>query len=269
MIDFVQYKQIIENCFSIIEEELYDEEPISCKLYGFCEQNGHNSVACNFAGDIKRIRNYLSTLLLINEILEQQNDLEQCCSPCLLKRIRDYLSIDEDYIVHNFEMYFMILNIIVERIDFVITELLKIPGNYKEEIMFSNKEFDIFTQIKRWTNFVKHPKFFILTHHPEYYVNSDINKFECSEDNCVKIDNEFVNTYYQKCDKNDSTYKELEKIIGNKNNVIVVFPDFESITRDFCYTYKQFIEKIILQNDVYQYKLNNISVICMQDDENS
>ena len=259
MIDFVQYNQIIVNCYKVIVGELYEGDAIACKLYEFCERNGHNSIACNFAIDIKRISNYLENLLLLNEIFKEQNNSEQVCSICP--------NIEEDSIIHNFETYFMILNIVVERIDFLVKELLKIPDNYKKEIMFSNKEFDVFTQIKRWTNFVKHPKFFILTHHPKYYINSDINTFECLEDNCIKIDNEFVNTYYQKGDKNDNTYNELKEKIGNKKNIAVIFPDFEIITRDFCYTYKQFI-KIILQNDVYKYTLNNISVICMQDYDN-
>lgn len=253
MIDFVQYKKIIENCYNIVMNKLYDDEknnqPIACRLTEICDNSdtSHVCIACNLANDTDRLLNYLYTLEILNK---------NC-------------GCNEEHIIHNFEIYFMILNLIIERVKFV-EKILKIIDDKQIEnkFIFDNGD-NIFQKIRYWANFVKHPKEFMFVHHP-YYIFSGIESIEeiINDNKIIMIDNKFVEDYYKQDD--DKQKEQLQRKLGNKQNVIVNFPNFEEMTEKFCNAYNNFINMII-ENPVYKYKLSSNCVIedYWQDDENS
>ena len=131
---------------------------------------------------------------------------------------------------------------------FEVFELISLNENYKL------KHFHTFLNIKRWANFIKHPKAFMFTHHSEFdYENSGHTHKSDFE---LTIDDNFINEYYKGSDKNNALYKKLK----NKQNILVMFPDPIQLTEKFCIAYSKFIS-VLLKNEVYKEILNDQTTI--------
>lgn len=134
-----------------------------------------------------------------------------------------------------------------------IKKIIGLPQGYKE------REFEIFRTIKLWANFYKHPKAFILTHHPEYYFDT------CEEVSAVRnqasnkiIDLEFLRKYYKGEDSNK--YKNLVAELRNNEKVKVIIPSLDKLTKEFCDACRVFV-KVIKENKAYKEILNDLTTL--------
>jgi hypothetical protein len=227
LIDDIQLK--FKECYEIFKAKAFDENetPIACKIhdaFGGMTGEHHNCLGCNFADSTRLISNYL-------EKSEEMTDIQQ-----------------------DFTIYILLQYLIVERMDTVL-EILQIPEKYKE------KHFKVFQQIRKWANFIKHPKSFILTHHPEFdFENSG---YEYDREFSVTINEQFVETYYKgqkNPDDQKKTNKELYSKLKNKKDIVVIFPDIAKLTDKLCYSISKFTE-IITKNEVYIEILNDETTI--------
>ena len=227
LINDIQLK--FKECYDIFKLKAFDEEetPIPCKIhdaFGGTSGEHHNCLGCNFADSTWLISNYL-------EKHEEMTDIQQ-----------------------DFTIYILLQYLIIKRMDTVL-EILQVPEKYKEN------HFKVFQQIRKWANFIKHPKSFILTHHPKFdFENSG---YEYEKEVSVTINEQFVETYY-KGQKNPEdqkkTNKELYNKLKNKKNVIVIFPDIAKLTEKLCCAINKFTE-IITKNEVYIEILNDETTI--------
>jgi len=218
-----------KDCYDIFLSKAFDTDECanSCKIhdaFGGLDGQHHNCLGCNFSDSSELILKYL-------EKHEELNDIQR-----------------------NFTVYILLLYLLVERIDIVL-DIIQLPEIYRE------KHFKIFQRIRKWANFIKHPKAFILTHHPFYdFENSGIVH---TQNFSLKIDDNFVTTYY-KGQKDPiiqkKTNKELYEKLKNKSNILVVFPDITNLTENLCYSYNKFID-IIINNEVYIEILNDDTTI--------
>lgn len=122
-----------------------------------------------------------------------------------------------------FTTYILWLYLIVERIDFVFDVINK---DNKSKLFADFKEHNFKTSqlIKKWANFIKHPKEFIFSHWPQYIMEGS----ETTDDSeTVIINAEFVKKHYT---KSNSRINELV----NCNNVIVLVPELKNLTIEFC-----------------------------------
>lgn len=122
-----------------------------------------------------------------------------------------------------FTTYIFWLYLIVERMDFVFDVVNK---DNKSKLFSDFKEHNFKTSqlIKKWANFIKHPKEFIFSHWPQYVMEGvEI----MNDDNTIIINAEFIKKHYT---KSDSRIMELE----NCASVIVNVPDLLNITTEFC-----------------------------------
>lgn len=106
--------------------------------------------------------------------------------------------------------------------------------------------------IKQWANFIKHPKAFMLVHHPTFIfegfkIPAESWKFKKSDDYEIKIDSDFVKEYYSGGDKNKKLYDKLIK----KEDVLVVLPNPVKLMTEFCNAQKYFVE-LICGNQVFR-----------------
>lgn len=164
-------------------------------------KNGHNCVACNLNDSNRRIENFLLGYRLFTDIHTTMTS------------------------------YIFLLYLQAECI-FEYLNYLQLPNFYIQ------KKFQVLFTVKRWANFLKHPKSFMLVHHPIWEYKKDINVFV--NDKKPVIDTKFVQKYYS----GDSKNKELSKELSNKEDLIVLYPNpFELIT-DFCNAQKKFSELI-------------------------
>lgn len=222
-------KAKFKECLKLFEAEAINEkgEPIACGIHDafkFLGEDHHNCLGCNFADSIDLIHDYLKNY-------EAHKDIQQ-----------------------NFTIYILLLYLMVERMQAVL-DIVQVPEKYR------NKHFKVFQQIRKWSNFLKHPKSFILTHHPEFdFENSG---FEYDIEFNVKVDEQFVEKYYKgekDPTKQKAINKELYTTLRKQKKVIVLFPDITQVTKKLCYSIKKFVD-LIVKNDVYIEILNDETTI--------
>ena len=137
-----------------------------------------------------------------------------------------------DYYFYN---YFLLLYLFVERVD-LIFQVINPDGKAKlfQDYHFHN--FKTLRVINKWANFIKHPKEFMFTHWPKYYIQGTVNP-DISETD-VKIDTDFIFAHYM------SDKKPAPVILENNQNVYVEIPNLKEITLKFCQEMNLFFDFI-------------------------
>ena len=214
----------LENsAFAIYEKEIYSEGiSIMCSIHESFKTESevaHNCIGCNFADFTD----------LLRSALKQYSEVS--------------------YPLETFSGSLWYAYLLVERFE-QIFDIIQLPSPYKQ------KHFQIFSKIKRWTNFLKHPKAFILVHHPQYFFESDVTIEPKDKENTIIINQEFIDTYYS----GDSQNAKLFSQLTNKKNVFVIFPNLNELITEFCVAQKRFIE-IISKNQVFKEILDGKTTI--------
>ncbi len=192
---------------------LINNEPVICQLHDAFGTYGtyhHNCLGCNFADSTWLIHNFLRTYEL------QEN------------------------IQYSYSTFLILAYLLVERID-TFLNIIELSKVYRDQ------NFKVLMEIRRWANFLKHPKAFILTHHPVFSFSSFYKIKELRANASVVIDRNFIDKYYANDDRNSELYKELE----NKENVLVIFPDVSRLVSDLCEAMHKCVS-IISDNPVYR-----------------
>ena len=223
-------KDLIEKSRIIFNNKMFECETISgetlmCSIneaFADFHSNGHNCLGCNLQDDVNLIDKFLKG----SDNYEDKNDF--------------------------FKVYIMLLYLFSEKI-FEIMKIIGLPQAYKE------KDFEILRVIKLWANFYKHPKAFILVHHPEYYFDNDpkVETFRKNDKNKI-IDLQFLIKYYKGEDSN--RYKNLISELRNNKDVKVVVPSIDDLTQNFCNACGVFIQ-IIKENKAYKEILNDLTTL--------
>jgi len=204
----------LKSAFDIYDREIYpDGESIMCSIHDSFhkpDDKAHNCIGCNFANYTQLLHSSLQTYAEVSYPLEA------------------------------FTAAILYSYLLVERFE-EIFKIIKLPEGYRQ------KNFQIFGTIKRWTNFLKHPKAFILVHHPEYYFMDEVTIEPDDKNKSIIIDQEFIDTYYS----GDANNSKLYSILTNKKDVFVVFPNLTDLITEFCVAQKKFID-IISKNEVFR-----------------
>ena len=223
----IELHRHIEDIYKLWTERMDKGEngvELVCKLHEKFKEidpKGHNCFGCNLQDEVDRI----------SDILSASTNLD---SPN-----------------HFATIYLTNLYLLSERV-FEIKKIIGLPRLYKEEI------FEVFRTVKLWANFIKHPKAFVLAHHPLYAINqvTDIKEYNLKE--YIVVDNDFVKKYYSGEDANK--YKYLFDTFQRNPYIFVKYPDLLELTKDFCNATEVFIN-IILENKIYLEILNDIGTL--------
>jgi hypothetical protein len=125
-----QYKAAYKMARKILRGKYND--PLSCEIHDYFDsENNHNCLGCNLAEVESQFISFL-------------------------KQYKRFNSENE-----SFTLYILLSYLLVERIE-LIMKLMELPENYRLE------HFRTFVKMRRWANFIKHPKSFMLVHHPSY-----------------------------------------------------------------------------------------------------
>ena len=184
-----------------------------CKMhdaFGTLATAHHNCLGCNFANSINMIGGYLD---------QKPND---------------------GLIQYSFTTYLLLQYLLVERID-TLFNIIQLNTTYRID------KFKVLLEVRRWANFIKHPKAFLLTHHPEYTFVGGLKNKELMEQSAIVIDRKFIDKYYSNEEKNAELFKELE----NKENVLVMYPNLVQVTENMCQAMLDCIA-VIRDNSVYR-----------------
>lgn len=183
-------------------------------LDGVC----HNCLGCNFADATNGIDHSLV------KIIATEGSLELDCA---------------DYIIW--------LYLFVERAN-IVFDAVSLPESYRY------RHFDCFITIKRWANFIKHPNYFLMVHHADWFIEGD-EGYDADKYGCV-IDADFVRENYGAESK--SRKGAIKAKLQNKDDVAVLFPDLVALTEAFCIA-AHGLFSLAEENEVYKDMLSEIS----------
>jgi hypothetical protein len=134
-------------------------------------------------------------------------------------------------------LYSLMFYLQAERLGVIYKEL-GFNIEYKGESKFNWTAFPKLQRIKYWANFFKHPKYYMLLHHPMFFIEGDpytpnliINGI---------IDDAFIHKFYSGGKSNKDLRAELE----NKNNFIIIFPNLLNLTIDLCSEFEKIVTLI-------------------------
>jgi|GEM_PF-943244 hypothetical protein len=219
-----------ERALEIVRRDLYeydgldidgDKIPFACRMhdtFGSLDGVCHNCLGCNFADATNGIDHSLVKIIAV------EGSLELDCA---------------DYILW--------LYLFVERAN-IVFDAVSLPESYRA------RNFDCFVTIKRWANFFKHPNYFLMVHHADWFIEGD-EGYDPSGYGCV-IDTDFVRENYGAEAK--SRKGAIKTKLQNKNDVAVLFPDLVSLTEDFCVA-AHALFTLAEKNEVYKDMLSEIS----------
>jgi len=192
-----------------------DCDQVFCKLHDFLTSDdddklGHNCIACNLNDSVEKI--YIFCKNAKHQTGPTDNNME-----------------------YNFTLYILLCYLLVEKLHTVF-KLIGITWDYAED------NWSVLIEIRKWANFIKHPKGFLFSHHPEYvFQNSkQINQ----HNNYQIIDYNFVTKFYTRED--EGKYKQIIKEIGNKDNLLVILPGPKRISEELVIVCKKFVSAIEL-----------------------
>ena len=222
-----KFKKVLEIYLKAHYPDGVDNPSLMCSIHNSFNNGGHNCVGCNLN---------VNSELLISFLIQY-------------KEFRD--------INLAFTNFILLLYLLVERYN-AYFNLLTLEESYR------SKYFQIFQEIKWWANFLKHPKSFMLVHHPIYVYktmkyNTEQEDFKQIED-AIKteslIDTKFVKEYYSGPKNNSELYEKLSK----KENFLVVFPDPVPLITKFVTAQKKFVS-IIAENKTLRELLESEATI--------
>ena len=197
-----------------------DLESLLCQIHNSFP-SGHNCVGCNLNDSNLRIEKFLI----------QHDNFQDL-----------YLT---------FTTFIFLLYLQVESI-YEYFDIIQLQESYKQ------KHFQSFQTVKRWANFLKHPKAFMLVHHPKWTfegrkINDVVEKISKTT---PLINSNFVNEYYSGDRKNKELFKKLNK----KEDILVVFPNPVELIKDFTIAQIKFTD-IIANNEIVRDLLDNKATI--------
>ena len=206
-----QFKEV----YWIFEERaiLDDGGPVMCEIhdiFGTYDSSHHNCLGCNFADSTQLIANFLRTYEL------------------------------QDSINYAYSTFVVLSYLLVERIE-TLFHIIKLEDQYRKQ------NFKVLMEIRRWANFLKHPKAFLLTHHPTFSFEGSPKNKELRKNATEVITYAFLDQFYM----NDKQDGKLLKRLQNKENVLVIFPDVVKVTDGLCKAMHDCVS-LIRDNKVYR-----------------
>jgi hypothetical protein len=199
-------KAQMKEAYDLFRKMAFNEEydyPIMCELHDvFSTSTGprydgvaadHNCLGCNFADAINLVDNFLSSH-------SAQTSIQ-----------------------HSHTTTLILFYLLVERMDMLLN-LIKLKDDIRKE------DFKILMEVRKWANFIKHPKAFILAHHPVFTFENAAQNPALKKEAVVCVDFTFVQAYYSNDEKNDKLFNELT----NKDEVLVIYPALPRVAQQLC-----------------------------------
>ncbi|HRH37084.1 MAG TPA: hypothetical protein PK760_01990 [Flavobacteriales bacterium] len=179
----------------------------------------HNALACQMDSGLRRVHRFITTT-------EHDDDVE-----------------------YSLNMFILILYLEVEKLHTVF-RVLGITHDWVQE------NWPILVEIRKWANFVKHPKGFLFTHHPNCIIEGQPSRGHTDRPFVLNYD--FVVRLYNHED--DQRWKQTIKELANKDDVVVVFPDPDRVAREYIAVCQSFCDKIKV-NEHFKGILRRITTI--------
>lgn len=205
-------KEIEKICVLNLDENC---EQVFCILHepeylGNHEENTHACLGCNLNNSLEKVYIFLT----------ENNASEHTEYPL--------------YREYSFTTYILLMYLLVEQLH-TIFKYIGISYEYVES------KWKVLIEIRKWANFVKHPKGFLFAHHPEYFFEDESIPPDYSNWKKINFEN-FVTPLYKRED--EKKFKQTIHQFANKPNLLVIIPCPERLARELSVVCKEFCEKI-------------------------
>lgn len=190
-----------------------------------------------------------------NEYLGTSHPKSHSCIACNLNESLENIYIflvqnNSNNLEYSFSVYILLSYLLVEK----LTTIFKHIGITLEYV---EKKWMVLIEIRKWANFVKHPKGFLFSHHPKYFFEDDSIPLKYQK--WKKIDyTSCVEPLYKRED--EKKYQETIKRFGNKKNLLVIIPNPQRISIELNNVCHEFCEKI-KQNEHFKEILRHETVL--------
>lgn len=237
---------ILNECYcSFVKHFMPNGQYLSCKLFNLLpvdeRDTYHIAPACVIAGTISNVEQFFHSIGIQGRKLYRKKH-----KYLSFTHISIYITL-LFYIYQNAEEF---RNAILGK-QYVSLEFYQ--NNFRELRGDSKKEKNMaVTYLKTYTNFFKHPKLIIHTHHTKFYIESKFGsevKEEClSDDKFIKL---FID---------DKNRKDLEEYL-NRNNVSILFRNLAKITTGIGKVIDELINFSIADKEVSKKILTNYTTM--------
>ena len=151
---------------------------------------------------------------------------------------------------YTFTIYILLMYLLVEKLQ-TIFKIVGITHDYVES------SWPILIEIRKWANFVKHPKGFLFAHHPEFIFEDDLVPKEKRRWKKITYSN-FIDPLYKRED--EIKFKRTIHEFANKSQLLVVIPNPERMARDLNNVCRKFC-LIIKENPYFREILSKHTVL--------
>jgi hypothetical protein len=151
---------------------------------------------------------------------------------------------------YTFTGYILLSYLLVEKLT-TIFRVIGISQDYVEE------NWKVLIEIRKWANFVKHPKGFLFSHHADYVIETEVTPGHTRGKSKITFES-VVQPLYNREDENK--FKESIRRLGNKKDLLVIIPDPQRIAIELTKACDEFCEKI-KNNEHFRNILKTHSVI--------
>ena len=174
-----------------------------------------------------------------------------------LEKIHKFLKQNrsKEDIEYSFTIFILLTYLLVEK----LTTVFKHIGITQEYV---ETKWPVLTEIRKWANFIKHPKGFLFAHHPEFLFEDDEIPIKYKNWKKVNYKN-LVEPLYKRED--EGKYKQSINEFANRFELLVLIPNPERIAKELNLACFDFCEKI-KDNSHFKEILKETSVIDYIDD---
>lgn len=179
-----------------------------------------------------------------NSIEGNENDIAHNCIGCNLEEgartieLFFYHNKNTDSKRYFLTLYSLLFYLQAERLAVIYKELGYKVANSDD---FEWSAFPVLQRIKYWANFFKHPKSYMLLHHPSFFIEGE--PLIPNLMNNGIIEDSFIHKFYKGSKYNYDLRIELE----NKDSYIIIFPNLLELTMDLCAEFENI--KTLILND--------------------
>ncbi len=175
---------------------------------------------------------------------QHQKNMHACLGCTLndsLEKIYRFLKQNEskDDTEYTFTIFILLNYLLIEK----LTTIFKVVGITQQYV---EEKWNVMVELRKWANFVKHPKGFLFSHHAEYHFENEPLPEKWKHYKHVTFKN-FVEPLYKHEDEKKFTQSIAQ--FENKPDLLVIIPDPVRLSRELIHTSKEFCEKI--KNNVH------------------
>lgn len=191
-----------------------------------------------------------------SEYLGKHDSKSHACLGCNLNTSLEFIyrflkqNKSKKDIEYTFTNFTLLIFLLVEK----LTTIFRVIGITQEYVEIN---WTVLVEMRKWANFVKHPKGFLFSHHPVYNFEPDDIPKKYRNHKKITFKN-LVEPLYKREDENK--FKETINQFANKKDLIVIIPDPERICKELNIVCWEFCKKI-KDNEHFKQILKETSVL--------